>query len=184
MKKKLTKLEKAGLIAIALSAGSYFYFTKVYDPEVKRYAKSLTEYDKFQAELSALGQPPQTDRLRETVKRETAEVEALRNQVMDVSRKSSDRAGAQQIISRIGQIAATSGLKLERQVFKGTLEGATSLGQLPWFKYEVTLKGPYDGVPEFVAKLREAEWAVALEGLKLAPSIESGSVEIQIQVLL
>jgi Tfp pilus assembly protein PilO len=184
MKKKLTKLEQTGLIAIVLAAGSFFYFTKFYDPKEKEYAELQKEYDGIHSKLQNLGQSPKTDRLRATVEKESKKVEALKKQVMDVSRKSSDRATAQQIISRIGQIATRNGLSLERQVFIGTQDGAESLGQLPWFKHEVTLRGGYGGVPEFVEELREADWVVALEGLKLAPSIETGLVELQLEILL
>jgi len=56
--KKLTKLEKYGLIAAILVGGSFFYLKKVYDPEAASLQRAIETLNKTVASYNRLSDPP------------------------------------------------------------------------------------------------------------------------------
>jgi len=124
MKRQMTKIEKAGIIALVLVAGFYFYIKKVYDPEVVRFGKARKEVAGLEKKLNKLGDAPNPAQMEASVARQRRELTEIEKRVAGMYRKVRNGAAAQQAIAVITAIADGNGLSVEKQVFKENLAPA------------------------------------------------------------
>lgn len=200
MKRSLSNFEKMGILAMALIAGGFFYFTKIYDPEVKRFEESKVKLENADKKLRSMGNAPIPTQLQKQVKEQTEKVKAIKDRIEAQSSKSQDKAQAQQAIAHIAQLAEEKFLSVASQTFKGTQPNSfvsrteaisgpqnnikASDDEFQWYQYELVLRGPYQGLTQLVTAMREADWVAVIGNLRVRSSNETGSVEVTMEILL
>ncbi|MCD4824323.1 MAG: hypothetical protein K8S55_06930 [Phycisphaerae bacterium] len=111
MKRKLSKMEKAGLIAFVLVAGSYLYTNYVYDPAAKRLKTTRIQINKTRkkiAQKSSGVDKAEAVRLKRIVEKLSRKVAKRKEQFQAAylkTRKAKDDVAAQQAITAISDLA-------------------------------------------------------------------------------
>lgn len=208
----LTKIEKYGLIALVLAAGSYVYFNHLYDPEMRRLKKASVSLLRVRKQISTLGEAPESARLERTVARQKNKLAELENRMRRMSQKVRNPAEAQKAITQIGLLAAEAGLSVDEQISKDkpatpnkqqsrrrrkkrrrvkspkikTAQKPKSpeLDLFSWYGYELVLSGRFSAFVEFLEAIKKSGMIVVINELRITSGKASGRIEIKLGILL
>ena len=179
--KKLTKLEKFGLIAAILVGGTYFYMKEVYDPEAASLKSTIETLNKTVTTFNGLSDPPAISPLRRQVEslkeRLATEIERLREaggrtgeeaEVTEVLRLINDTAGRQRIdIIQIEPLA-----DIEEELFT-------------WAAFEVKMRCRYPDLLALITRLKELKEPIEIRGLHIAREPGAGGyVVVRMKLLV
>lgn len=114
MKRKLTKMEKFLLAAVALAGCFYFYLNKVYDPKMELYKKTRQEIQGVQQEIAGLSEPVGLGRMTEKVAEEKRQLQVLEARAAELnSRKVQAVAVGSHAVKEVKELALRNGLKIK-----------------------------------------------------------------------
>lgn len=112
LKRKLTNLEKYGLIGIAVAISLYLYLAYVYDPVSKAYQESQSKVVKLEEEIPALGSVPNVEILKKKITEEEQHLKLTEVKLAEMikARKVQDARTATEVMAEI------NGLFLKNQL--------------------------------------------------------------------
>ncbi|MFW5752532.1 MAG: hypothetical protein ACOCYV_00630 [Planctomycetota bacterium] len=185
--RRLTKLEKTGLVAAIVVGGSYFYLSEVVEPMEARLVaqekKLVTAQQKWQD--PTFPTPSGTARFEAAIERQRPQVAAARAAWNEADTMLADAATADAAIGAIVAAAGEQGLTLLEQVkldvappASGAPSGkkpAAKAGPVlppaavgrPWRHYRLRLRGPYAGVERWLTGVAARPHALLVTDLHL-----------------
>lgn len=187
MKRKLTKLEIYGVVAVLLAAAFYGYLTRVYDPAKARQEAVQNEISAAQGEISRqrgvlAGAPVVREKAGE-LETAVAALEAALAEVKKTAKAVDDRA-VTEAMDLIDQLAAGENLtvkelKFGRRIYELGREPAparrpgepvlppTVKERFSWQEYRLVFSGARPEIIAFMERLARAVWLVRVNELRV-----------------
>jgi Tfp pilus assembly protein PilO len=179
--KKLTQLEKFGLIAAILVSVSYFYMKRIYDPEADALKKSIAALNRTVAEYNNVQEPP-------ALRGVQAEVERLEKERADLTEQLRQAGGRTEAVSEVTEVLQLVNERLadeKLQLLKKSPEKELKEELFTWKVYSVELRGGYHQLVRFVGHLRQLRQPTQLRELKIERTPENdGVVKISAKLLV
>lgn len=178
--KKLTKLEKFGLIAAIITCGTYFYMNKVYDPEAKSLKRTVKKLNSAIKQYNELGEAPpvkpvqqQAEKLDKMLQQSTAELK-------EAGGRTDSPAEITEILTTITTLAEKNGLSIVSMAPNG--KDQSSL--INWAIFKAEMEGGYHNFKSLVAELEAMAEPIQLRALTLHRLDEKGRITISAELLI
>jgi len=179
--KKLTQLEKFGLIAAILVSVSYFYMERIYDPEAEALKKTIATLNRTVAEYNNLQEPPVLRGIQAEVERLAKEEAELTARLRAAGGRTGAVSEVTEVLQRVNQLMARERL----QLIKKTPDKDLVEELFTWKVYNVELKGEYSRLLRFVSQLRDLPQPAQLREMKIERTPENnGVVKISAKLLV
>ncbi|MBT9173816.1 MAG: hypothetical protein DDT21_02222 [Syntrophomonadaceae bacterium] len=189
MKRKLTKLELYGVVAVLLAAAFYGYLTQVYDPAEARLAAVNSEISAAQAEIrqqrGVLTGAPAVREKAAGLEAAAAELEAALAEIRKTAKADDDRA-VTEAMDLIDELAAGENLTVKELRFgrriavlgqepeaaparrRGEPEVVPTIrDRLGWQEYRLVFSGNRQEIIAFMGRLAQAVWLVRVNELRV-----------------
>ncbi|WP_282755826.1 type 4a pilus biogenesis protein PilO [Desulfuromonas thiophila] len=178
--RKLTKLEKFGLVAAVLVGGSYSYMQKVYDPQAAALKKTIVKLNSTVQEYNALSDPPSLLPLTKTLEKHTAERDALREQLTLAGGRTGAADEVVQLLDRVNGLAVEAGLTVVHLQPRDRVTGPL----YDWDCFDLQLRGDHARLLYFLQRLIDLPQPVEVRQLKIERENDAGGrVRISAQLL-
>ncbi len=178
--KKLTQLEKFGLIAAILICGSYFYMKKIYDPEAEALKKTVSKLNQTISEYNKLEEPPLIEPLRKKLKGEMERLEELTLKMKEAGGRTGKKAEVTEVLSKI----TTAAKKHRMQVMK-IIPGADIKEELfTWATFNLSLDGKYQDFLSLLRELQAMDQPIQFKNLEIKRNEQNASSVTIITTLL
>lgn len=161
--KKLTRMEKFGIVAAIVVCGSYFYMKRVYDPEAAALSASVRELNGTIASYNAMKEPPPLELLKDEIKFKTENLERLISKMKDAGGRMGKAAEVTEVLSLITGIAKEQNM----QVLKISPEQEVEGKHFTWAAFSITLGGRYRNFYTFVGRLKKRPEPMQLRHLNI-----------------
>ena len=178
--RRLTKLEKFGLIAAIMVCGIYFYMDRVYDPEAKSLKKTVQKLNATIKQFNEIKAPPPIAPVKKTVERRKKELEKVTAELKEAGGRIGDPSEITQILALITGLARKNRLSL----VKMTSAGEEKETMFTWAIFEAELAGGYHDFHMFIQDLRNLSQPVQLRELYLENIGGSGMIKITVTLLI
>ncbi len=149
--RKLTKLEKFGLVAAVIVAGTYFYIGKVYDPEAKALKKTVIKLNKVVKEHSSLKDISSIKSINNTIKKREKKLEEIVYVLENTAKKRDGEAEITELLSRINSLAEQNRLAMTSIIPKGGIKGVL----FAWSGFDLDMKGSFFSFVNFLSGLEK-----------------------------
>ena len=149
MKRKLTKLEKFGLIAAVITGMLFFYLKHVYDPQQEALQKTQEQLNRSIRDFNALQAADPLFQLQRRLESRQKALEELREEmkVHDIHPSTEEELLRSQhwIVSLLERGSV--------RVLQVTPSGSREDGLFTWHVYKVALRGDFDGLLKLLREL-------------------------------
>ena len=179
--KKLTNLEKFGLIAAIVVAGSYFYMQRVYDPEAERLKRTIDKLNKTIASYNNVQETPPTGPLKGQIGKEKKVLEALNVKLKDEGGRTGEESEVMEVLQKINSQAD------EQQVRINKIQPGDDLdeGLFTWKVFKLELHGRYSQVVNFIGRLKEMKEPVQMRNIEIKKDVnENGAILVTLTLLV
>ncbi|HEC99274.1 MAG TPA: hypothetical protein ENN18_02675 [Proteobacteria bacterium] len=177
--RKLTKLEKFGLIAAIIIAGTYFYIGRIYDPQAKALKKTVIELNKIIGEVNSIKEVSSEESINRTIKKHKEELEEIRAVCETKAKKTGEESEITEILNRINRLADQNRLVVKSIVPKGKVAGAL----FAWSSFDLDMEGSFYFFLEFLSGLKKLREPVKIQGISIKKNGDVGDV-LKINVTL
>jgi Tfp pilus assembly protein PilO len=164
--RQLTKLEKFGLAAAMIVAGTFFYIKNIYDPQEKTLKKTITKLNKVVAEVNSLKETPPLMSVRGRIEQQKGVYEKLREQTANLTVKNGTADEITELLGRINVLLDDNGLMLTKMEPKPVVPGDF----FTWNVFRLSLEGTYGRLLGFLEDLRAMDDAVRIGELRMEKS--------------
>jgi len=163
--KKLTKLEKFGVIAAIIVAGSYFYMKNVYDPQAKALKKTIINLNKVIGKLNSTKKDtPSVEPVKKTIKKRKKELDRFESSLADISGKTGKESEITHVVSKINRLADQSMLGMESIAPNGETKGTF----FTWAVFDLEMEGSFDSLMEFLSGLEKMQDPLKVQKINIA----------------
>lgn len=200
--KKLSPLEKMGLVAAVVVACTYFYMKKVYEPQEKILKTTVAELNKIVGEINNLKTVPPVSGVKSQLKKHKSELKELEYKLNSTMVRTGSEWEVSHFLSVIIDMMERRGLTV-RNITPKKDEGSggaaatpsetppvgTDPGKAPakpdelfvWHPYDVELSGGYYGFVGLLIDLRKKPDAVKIEKIEITQK-EGASLSIKMNL--
>ncbi|MEM5790336.1 MAG: type 4a pilus biogenesis protein PilO [Syntrophobacteraceae bacterium] len=175
--RKLTHLEKVGLVAGVVVAMSYFYLHKIYDPRAKALDRTTKELAKLSDELRAVQEVEPVFRLQGRLDAKKKELEDIEKSLAALVQPTDSPAALNALQHKIFAIADSCSLRITSVTPKGTL-----VDVFAWRVYWVEMLGGYNQFVAFLDALRELPLLVRVDRIRMTGEKDGRSIRIAMEL--
>ena len=161
--RKLTKLEKFGLVAAIIIAGTYFYMGKVYDPQAKALKKTVIKLNKIIGEINSIKEVASAGSINRTIKKREEELEKVKSKLKDTVITTGKESEITELLDRINRLVDQNRLAVKSIVPKGKVAGAL----FAWSSFDLDMEGSFSFFLEFLTALREMSDSVKIQNINI-----------------
>lgn len=161
--RQLTKLEKFGLAAAMIIAGSFFYMKHFYEPQEQALKKTVAKLNKVVAQVNNLKEAPSLIAVRGRIAKQKKVYEELREQTANLTVKQGTADEITELLGRINLMLDRNGLALTKVEPKPEVAGDF----FTWNVFQVCLRGTYGRLLGFLEDLRAMDDAVRVDQLHM-----------------
>jgi Tfp pilus assembly protein PilO len=179
--RKLTKLEKFGLIAAILVSGTYFYMGRVYDPQAEALKKTISKLNSTIKEYNTSVELPPLVPMRKAVEQKREQLDTLKQELREVGGRTGAADEVARLIDEVGHRAGANNLlilslapgkRIEEELYS-------------WDVFDLRLFGDYRQLIRFVEALKEMPEPVQVRNLALEKANgRSGRVLVSLQLMI
>jgi Tfp pilus assembly protein PilO len=181
--RKLTKLEKFGLIAAIIVIGTYFYMGKIYDPQEKSLKKTIAKLNKVVKELNAIEDIKSAGAIKRTIESRKIKLEELKGKFGSAVRQTGDVAEVTILLDAISRLIESEKLMLVEIIPKGT--GSDSEGIFDsWELFGITLTGEYFPILHFIEGLKNLQDPVIINNLFISRNSSGAGLNISMELMI
>ena len=170
--KKLTKLEKFGLVAAIIIAGTYFYMGKIYDPQAKALKKTVIKLNKIIGEINSIKEVASAGSINRTIKKRKEELEKVKSELKDTVITTGKESEITELLDRINRLVDQNRLAVKSIVPKGKVAGAL----FAWSSFDLDMEGSFSFFLEFLTALREMSDSVKIQNINIEKNGDVGDV--------
>lgn len=178
-KRKLTKLEKFGLIAAVVTGMLFFYLSHVYDPQQASLERAREEYNRTVRQYNDLPAVGSLFQLRRTV-------EAKENERAEWEQKLKDldiRFGAPDELVRV-RLWITREAEARAMLVRSILPAGKEKDLFQWHIYRVVLEGSFGDFVGFLRTLDEYPMPIAARRIEISGDSEGWPLAITLELLV
>ncbi|WP_321531410.1 type 4a pilus biogenesis protein PilO [uncultured Desulfuromonas sp.] len=178
--RKLTKLEKFGLIAAILVSGSYFYLNKVYDPQAKALKKTVAKLNSTIGQYNKLDEPPPLSPVKKAIEKKKQQCDALRQQLHEAGGRSGNAQETITLLDTVNRKAREQGLLVLQLVPLGPVDEEL----YDWESFELQITGFFPHLLQFIDSLKAMPQPIELRELSIIKSERlDGTITVKAQLL-
>lgn len=170
--KKLTKLEKFGLIAAIIIAGTYFYMGKIYDPQAKALKKTVIKLNKIIGEINSIKEVSSAGSINRTIKKRKEELEKVKSDLKDTVITTGKESEITELLDRINRLVDQNRLVVKSIVPKGKVAGVL----FAWSSFDLDMEGSFYFFLEFLTALKEMSDSVKIQNINIEKNGDAGDV--------
>jgi len=170
--KKLTKLEKFGLIAAIIIAGTYFYMGKIYDPQAKALKKAVIKLNKIIGEINSIKEVSSAGSIIRTIKKSEEEFEKVKSELKDTVITTGKESEITELLDRINRLVDQNRLEVKSIVPKGKVAGTL----FAWSSFDLDMEGSFSFFLEFLTALKEMPDSVKIQNINIEKNGDAGDV--------
>ncbi len=170
--KKLTKLEKFGLIAAIIIAGTYFYIGKIYDPQAKALKKTVIKLNKVIGEINSIKEVASAGSIIRTIKKSEEELEKVKSELKDTVIATGKESEITELLDRINRLVDQNRLEVKSIVPKGKVAGTL----FAWSSFDLDMEGSFSFFLEFLTALKEMPDSVKIQNINIEKNGDVGDV--------
>ncbi len=170
--KKLTKLEKFGLIAAIIIAGTYFYMGKIYDPQAKALKKTVIKLNKIIKDINSIKEVSSVGSINRTIKKRKEELEKVKSELKDTVITTGKESEITELLSRINRLVDQNCLVVKSIVPKGKVAGAL----FAWSSFDLDMEGSFYFFLEFLSALKKMPDSVKIQNINIEKNGDVGDV--------
>lgn len=178
--KKLTPLEKFGLIGAIIVSGTYFYMERVYEPKVASLQETVVKLNQIIDQYNAMMEPPAVTPIKRSVERLRAEKEEKDQQLRDAGGRGGEQYEITRILARITSLSEKNRLVVVRMVPAGKKQDA----MFNWAVFTTEIRGSYHDFRNFIRELKVMPQPVQLRGVSLERSDVSNLLIIKMTIMI
>lgn len=161
--RKLTPFEKFGLIAAIIVAGTWFYMTRVYDPQYKKFKRTVGQLNQVIQQYNGLKDSPPDLALKKTIEKRQAELEEAQADLAAKLNTSGKACETTSVLSQINQQAE----KLHLAMLKITPAGKLTGTYQTWNMFDIEMEGTFDRFLHFLEVLKKMAEPVQFETIRV-----------------
>jgi Tfp pilus assembly protein PilO len=170
--KKLTKLEKFGLVAAIIIAGTYFYMGKIYDPQAKALKKTVIKLNKIIGEINSIKEVSSAGLINRTIKKRKQELEKVKSELKDTVITTGKESEITELLDRINRLVDQNRLAVKSIVPKDKVAGAL----FAWSSFDLDMEGSFSFFLEFLTALKEMPDSVKIQNINIEKNGDVGDV--------
>ena len=178
--RKLTKLEKFGMAASIVVAGTYFYMGKVYDPQAKSLKKTIASLNKVIGEINTLDDVKPERVLKMKVKRSEEELARLKRDQGKVLRMMGNESELTNLLQKVHHLMEESGIVAEAIEPRGV--GGKGIYE-SFQRYSLEMRGGYFPFLAFVEALSAMPDPVVIEHVTMTRK-EGDGIRITMDLMI
>ncbi|MCK5232302.1 MAG: type 4a pilus biogenesis protein PilO [Desulfobulbaceae bacterium] len=178
--KRLTNLEKFGLIAAIVVCGTYFYMGKVYDPEAKSLKKTVQSLNAAIKKYNRMGEAPPLAPVKKTMEKRKKELTRVTTELKKAGGRTGDPSEITKILAHITSLAQENRMA----IVKITPEDEEEEALFTWAVFKAEMAGSYHDFKIFVARLQEMSRPMQLRELSLEKVGDTGLITITLTLLI
>ncbi len=168
--KKLTKLEKFGLIAAIIIAGTYFYMGKIYDPQANALKKTVIKLNKIIKEINSIKEVLSVGSINRTIKKRKKELEKVKFELKSSTVKTGKESEITELLSMINRLVDQNRLAVKSIVPKGKVAGAL----FAWSSFDLDMEGSFYFFLDFLTALKKMPDSVKVQNISIEKSDDAG----------
>ena len=161
--RKLTKLEKFGLVAAIIIAGTYFYMGKIYDPQAKALKKTVIKLNKIIKETNSIKEVSSVESINRTIKKRKDELEKVKSELKDTVITTGKESEITELLSMINRLVDQNRLAVKSIVPKGKVAGAL----FAWSSFDLDMEGSFYFFLDFLTALKKMPDSVKIQGISI-----------------
>lgn len=161
--RKLTPFEKFGLIAAIIVAGTWLYMTRVYDPQYKKFKKTVGQLNQVIKQYNALQDPPPELTLKKTIEKRKADLKKVQTNLAEKHNIRGQASETTEVLSQVNQQAE----KLRLAIIKITPAGKLTGTYQTWNAFTLEMEGTFDRFLRFLEELKEMVEPVQFETIRV-----------------
>ncbi|MDL1967506.1 MAG: type 4a pilus biogenesis protein PilO [Deltaproteobacteria bacterium] len=170
--KKLTRLEKFGLVAAIIIAGTYFYMGKIYDPQAKALKKTVIKLNKIIGEINSIKEVASAGSINRTIKKRKEKLKKVKSELKDTVITTGKESEITELLDRINRLVDQNRLAVKSIVPKGKVAGAL----FAWSSFDLDMEGSFYFFLEFLSALREMSDSVKIQNITIEKNGDVGDV--------
>jgi len=170
--RKLTKLEKFGLVAAIIIAGTYFYMGKIYDPQAKALKKTIIKLNKIIGEINSIKEVASAGSINRTIKKREEELEKVKSKLKDTVITTGKESEITELLDRINRLVDQNRLAVKSIVPKGKVASAL----FAWSCFDLDMEGSFSFFLEFLTALKEMPDSVKIQNINIEKNGDVGDV--------
>jgi Tfp pilus assembly protein PilO len=170
--KKLTKLEKFGLVAAIIIVGTYFYMGKIYDPQAKALKKTVIKLNKIIGEINSIKEVSSAGSINRTIKKREEELEKVKSDLKDTVITTGKESEITELLDRINRLVDQNRLAVKSIVPKGKVAGAL----FAWSSFDLDMEGSFYFFLEFLTALKKMPDSVKIQNINIEKNGDVGDV--------
>lgn len=179
--KKLTKLEKVGLIAAIVVCGSYFYMKRVYDPEAARLKRTIDKLNKTVAQYNQVQDTPSTKPLLRKISKKEGVLEELNITLRDEGGRTGEDFEVTEVMQKINSAAKEQEVRVNKILPEEDIED----NLFPWKVFQVELHGKYNKIVQLISALKEMKEPVQVRNMEIIKDVtENGVIIVTVTLLV
>ena len=159
--KKLTKLEKFGMAASVIVIATYFYMSKIYDPESKSLKATAIKLNKVIKKVNQIGDPPDPKPLEIKEKHMGKKLKKLTDELLELGGRSEEDSELTRVMAEITHLSDAANLKIKSM----SQPKKVSANDFNWAAYEVMFSGTYGSYLDFLRDLKELAYPVQVKNI-------------------
>ena len=179
IKKKLTKFEQIGIIAVVGIAIGYFYVGKVYNPCVKKSANVRKQYRELSQQVQDLRYEPVDKRVHTFLSEQRKRVNEAKKELKQVEVSLAGSEDRADIMMRISRSSAEHDLKI---CLFDPVDKVKSSGFYKRSHYNLKMYGNFIGLKEFLEELGRMPKLVTVERITIERGQDEETLEISLLI--
>ncbi len=161
--KKLTKLEKFGMAASVVVIATYFYMSKIYDPESLALKETTKKLNKVIERVNKIGDPPDTKPLDIKKKHMSMKLKELKDELFELGGRGEEDSELTRVLAEITRLSDAANLKMKSL----SEPKKVSANDFNWAAYEILLSGTYSSFLSFLHDLKELSYPVQVKSISI-----------------
>lgn len=177
MTRKLSKLEKFGLIGAAITGMLYFYLNNVYDPQQQALKQAREHLNRSVREFNQLVASEPPFQLRRRLESQNQELSDLEEELkgMNVSFSSEDDLIRSQLW--IYRLMERLNLRILNVTPKGPKEELFT-----WHVYSISIEGDFSGFVSFLKELRTHSTPIRVNRISIDGDVKAWPLQISMEL--
>lgn len=183
MMRKLTKLEKFGMAASIVVIATYFYMSKIYDPESLALKTTVENLNKVIKKANSIGNPPDPSPLKIRNKYLRKKLKTLTEMLQELGGRGEAVSELTKVMAEISRISDRANLKV-KSMSEPTVKESDNFS---WAVYSMEVTGSYSSLLNFLSDLKEMNFPVKVEEIVIEkdPSVKTpGLLNIKFKLMV
>ena len=178
--RKLTKLEKFGLIAAILIAGTYFYMGKIYDPQARALKKTVSKLNSTIQSYNKVEMIPPLAPVKKALALKEQELDELKKQLKAAGGRTGEAGEVTRLLNKINRQARASNMVILRLTPQDKVQETLYI----WDVFELQMMSDFPELLNFLRQLKALQEPLQVRNMVVEKAnTQNGDVLVSARLL-